>query len=145
MLINIFSGRTFNDPNQYPIFPWVLSDYKSNEINLHNHRVYRNMGLPIGALNKEKLERYMENSKIHEEEEEYLYGSFLSTSMFVFYYLVRIEPFSSLARELQGGHFDSPDRLFNSMSDIWRSLTCESNTSDVKELIPEFYSVNVFL
>ena len=79
------------------------------------------------------------------EEEEYLYGSFMSTSMFVYFYLVRLEPFSSLARELQGGTFDSADRLFSSVEDVWRSVTCETNTSDVKELIPEFYSVNVFL
>jgi hypothetical protein len=30
LLINKFSGRSFNDLSQYPIFPWVLSDYDSN-------------------------------------------------------------------------------------------------------------------
>ena len=67
MLVNIYSGRTFNDPNQYPIFPWVISDYKSETINLQNHKIYRDLCSPIGALNKQKLERYMENSRIHEE------------------------------------------------------------------------------
>jgi hypothetical protein len=30
LLVNKFSGRSFNDLSQYPIFPWVLTDYKSN-------------------------------------------------------------------------------------------------------------------
>lgn len=28
LLANKYSGRTFNDLTQYPIFPWVLSKYK---------------------------------------------------------------------------------------------------------------------
>lgn len=27
LLVNKYSGRTFNDFSQYPIFPWVISDY----------------------------------------------------------------------------------------------------------------------
>ncbi len=29
MLLNKYSGRSYNDPNQAFVFPWVLSDYKS--------------------------------------------------------------------------------------------------------------------
>lgn len=46
----------------------------------------------------------------------------MSTSLFVFFYMVRIEPFSSLARELQGGNFDAADRLFSSVEDVWKSI-----------------------
>jgi hypothetical protein len=38
---------------------------------------------------------------------------------------------------LQSGKFDAPDRLFNSLRDSWESAT--TSTTDVKELIPEFY------
>jgi hypothetical protein len=38
---------------------------------------------------------------------------------------------------LQSGKFDAPDRLFNSLRDSWESAT--TATTDVKELIPEFY------
>jgi hypothetical protein len=38
---------------------------------------------------------------------------------------------------LQSGKFDAPDRLFNSLKDSWESAT--TTTTDVKELIPEFY------
>ena len=29
MLLNKFSGRNYNDVNQYYIFPWILKDYNS--------------------------------------------------------------------------------------------------------------------
>lgn len=38
---------------------------------------------------------------------------------------------------LQSGKFDAPDRLFNSLKDSWESAT--TATTDVKELIPEFF------
>lgn len=28
------AGRTYNDLNQYPIFPWVLTNYDSEELDL---------------------------------------------------------------------------------------------------------------
>lgn len=30
----VFSGRTYNDLNQYPVFPWVLTNYESEELDL---------------------------------------------------------------------------------------------------------------
>jgi len=51
MLLNRYSGRSFNDPNQYYVFPWVLSDYTSKELNLRDPFVYRDLQKPIGALN----------------------------------------------------------------------------------------------
>jgi len=35
MEINKYSGRTYNDINQYPIFPWVLTDYTSEELDFN--------------------------------------------------------------------------------------------------------------
>jgi hypothetical protein len=29
MILNKYSGRSFCDTNQYPIFPWIIADYKS--------------------------------------------------------------------------------------------------------------------
>jgi hypothetical protein len=55
MLLNRFSGRSFNDPNQYYVFPWVLADYESSTLNLADPRVFRNLELPIGAVNTRKL------------------------------------------------------------------------------------------
>jgi len=30
----MFAGRTYNDLNQYPVFPWVLTNYESEELDL---------------------------------------------------------------------------------------------------------------
>jgi len=38
MHINTYAGRTFNDLNQYPVFPWILSDYTSKNLELEYYR-----------------------------------------------------------------------------------------------------------
>ena len=43
----------------------------------------------------------------------------------------------------QGGRFDHADRLFSSVGAAWRN--CLGGSSDVKELIPEFYYLPEFL
>ena len=30
----VLPGRTYNDLNQYPVFPWVLTNYESEELDL---------------------------------------------------------------------------------------------------------------
>ena len=44
---------------------------------------------------------------------------------------------------MQGGRFDHADRLFSSVGAAWRN--CLGGSSDVKELIPEFYYLPEFL
>ena len=56
----------------------------------------------------------------------------------VLHYLIRQEPYTSMHIALQSDRFDCPDRLFFDMGSTWRS--CNTSTSDVKELIPEFFS-----
>lgn len=68
MLINKYSGRSFNDPNQYYIFPWVLCDYQSEQLNLKDHRIYRNLEKHIGALNEDKLNKFKEMEESHPPE-----------------------------------------------------------------------------
>ena len=41
MKINTIAGRSYNDLTQYPVFPWVISDYESKSLNLQNPMVYR--------------------------------------------------------------------------------------------------------
>ncbi|KAB8085992.1 hypothetical protein EE612_009031 [Oryza sativa] len=73
----------------------------------------------------------------------FYYGSHYSSMGIVLYYLLRLEPFTALHRNLQGGKFDHADRLFQSIESTYRN--CLSNTSDVKELIPEFFYMPEFL
>lgn len=65
----------------------------------------------------------------------FIYGSHYSAPGFVLFYLVRLYPNYMLC--LQSGRFDHPDRMFNSILDVYKN--CLSNMSDFKELIPEFY------
>lgn len=44
---------------------------------------------------------------------------------------------------MQGGKFDHADRLFHSIEGTYKN--CLTNTSDVKELIPEFFYLPEFL
>lgn len=56
MQLNTIAGRTYNDLSQYPVFPWVLMDYESEELRLDDPTVYRDLSKPVGALNPDRVE-----------------------------------------------------------------------------------------
>jgi hypothetical protein len=126
---------------QYPVFPWILNDYTSQTLDLTDSRVYRDLTKPVGALNPDRLAsliaRYNDLDGFPEEEK-FLYGSHYSSPGFVLHYLIRAEPFTTMAIQLQSNRFDCPDRLFFDLSSCWSG--CLNSTSDVKELIPEFFT-----
>lgn len=140
MMVNVLSGRSFQDLSQYPVLPWVMQDYSSETIDLLNPQIYRDLTKPVGALNAKRLEKLKERSLALEDDTipSFLYGSHYSAPGNVMYYLIRIEPYTSLHVELQGGRFDHPDRLFHSVHETWDN--CLHSMSDVKELTPEWFS-----
>jgi hypothetical protein len=138
------AGRTFNDIAQYPVFPWILADYASEKIDLSDSRMYRDLSKPVGALNPDRLSQLLERYKELEqfgfsENERFLYGSHYSSPGMILHFLIRQEPFTSMAIDLQSGRFDCPDRLFFDIAESW--LSCNTSSSDVKELIPEFFTL----
>ncbi|XP_045529711.1 neurobeachin isoform X5 [Pieris brassicae] len=139
MFLNTIAGRTYNDLNQYPVFPWVLTNYESEELDLSQPSNYRDLSKPIGALNPSRRayfeERY--NTWEHESTPPFHYGTHYSTAAFVLNWLVRIEPMTTMFLALHGGKFDHPNRLFSSIALSWKN--CQRDTSDVKELIPELF------
>ncbi|CAE7758637.1 rg, partial [Symbiodinium microadriaticum] len=147
MRLNIMAGRSFNDITQYPVMPWILADYTSDEIDLNDPGVYRDLTKPVGALNPERLEEILDRYKSFGDASDmpsFMYGSHYSSSGIVMHFLIRQEPFTSMAITLQGGRFDCPDRLFFNMKETWRC--CNTSMSDVKELIPEcFYLPEMFI
>ena len=58
MSLNKLAYRSFSDLTQYPVFPWVLVDYSSTELDLKNPASYRDLSKPIGALNDKRLLEY---------------------------------------------------------------------------------------
>ncbi|BAO40920.1 beige protein homolog 1 [Kluyveromyces marxianus DMKU3-1042] len=148
MAINTLAGRTCNDLTQYPVFPWVIADYESDEINLDDPATYRDLSKPMGAQNEQRKQAFIERFEalkgLDDESPPFHYGTHYSSAMIVSSYLVRLEPFSSTYKTLQGGQWGPPDRLFNSISRAWKSASSEAST-DVRELIPEFFYLPDFL
>ncbi|XP_068670039.1 protein FAN-like isoform X4 [Montipora foliosa] len=134
MYLNSLADRSFNDLTQYPVFPWILADYKSDSLDLNSKMTFRELSKPIGALNETRLAQLKERCK-EMPQPKFLYGSHYSTPGYVLYYLVRVAPEFMLC--LQGGKFDQPDRLFNSVTETWENVL--TGHADVKELIPEFF------
>lgn len=60
MALNTLAGRSYCDLNQYPVFPWVISDYASETLDLTNPAVFRDLSKPIGALNEQRLMLFRE-------------------------------------------------------------------------------------
>nr|XP_023683403.1 lipopolysaccharide-responsive and beige-like anchor protein [Paramormyrops kingsleyae] len=139
MFLNTISGRTYNDLNQYPVFPWVIANYESEELDLALPSNFRDLSKPMGALNPKRAAFFSERFDTWEDEQvpRFHYGTHYSTCSFTLMWLLRLEPFATFFLNFQGGEFDHADRSFSSVCRAWRN--CQEDTSDVKELIPEFY------
>ncbi|CAG9531538.1 unnamed protein product [Cercopithifilaria johnstoni] len=158
MQLNKSAGRSYNDLMQYPVFPFVLSDYKSNILDLTNPVSFRDLSRPMAIQDKRLEEHYLRKYSYLAREEvqampgcgspfvlgPYHYGSHYSNIGIVAHYLVRLPPFTDIALEYQDNNFDIADRLFNSIETLWRLASFDS-TTDFKELIPEFFYLPDFL
>uniref|UniRef100_A0A8C1U301 Neurobeachin a n=1 Tax=Cyprinus carpio TaxID=7962 RepID=A0A8C1U301_CYPCA len=138
MFLNTIAGRTYNDLNQYPVFPWVLTNYESEDLDLTLPGNFRDLSKPIGALNPKRAVFYAESYETWEDDgtPPHHYASLYSTAASTLFWLVRIEPFTTFFLNCNN-KFDHPDRTFSGIARSWRS--CQRDTSDVRELIPEFY------
>lgn len=149
MIVNTFAGRTFNDLTQYPVFPWVIADYTSEELDLNDPKSFRDLTKPMGAQGEARARQFKERyealqSLCDDEAPPFHYGTHYSSAMIVASFLIRLEPYVQSYLLLQGGRFDHPDRLFYSIQKAWKSSSAE-NTTDVRELIPEFFFLPEFL
>ena len=150
--------HSFNDLSQYYVLPWVLRDYESDKLDLNNDQVYRDLSLPIGAQLPHRRDVIQEKYQIMKEMRaqemaaaggtagiEVMsppprhYATHYSNSTLVIWWLLRLEPFTSLHVFVQDGRFDRPDRQFSSIAAAWKGST--ENDGDVKEVTPEFYTL----
>ncbi|RCV22961.1 hypothetical protein SETIT_4G261700v2 [Setaria italica] len=145
VILNTLAGRSYNDLTQYPIFPWVLADYTSEKLDFNKSSTFRDLSKPVGALDENRFkvfeDRYL--SFCDPDIPSFYYGSHYSSMGIVLHYMLRLEPFTTLHLSFQGGKFDHADRLFHSIDSAYRNSL--SSTSDVKELIPEFFYMPEFL
>ncbi|CAI5757465.1 unnamed protein product [Candida verbasci] len=149
MIINTLAGRTFNDLTQYPVFPWVIADYTSETLDLSNPKTFRDLSKPMGGQTPNRANQFHErfealNSLDDDNSPAFHYGTHYSSAMIVTSFLIRLKPYVQSYLLLQGGKFDHADRLFNSIEKAWFSAS-KDNTTDVRELTPEFYYLPEFL
>ncbi|XP_010277463.1 PREDICTED: BEACH domain-containing protein C2 isoform X2 [Nelumbo nucifera] len=139
MQLNTLAGRSYNDITQYPVFPWILADYTSKNLDLTDPSSYRDLSQPVGALNVDRLKKFQERYSSFDDPiiPKFHYGSHYSSAGTVLYYLVRVEPFTTLSIQLQGGKFDHADRMFSDIASTWNGVL--EDMSDVKELVPELF------
>ena len=156
LLLNKYGSRSFNDNSQYPVFPWLLlTNYEKigimNKINNEEENIdniellsssIRKLKYPVCIQDEEKKENTID--KFSEEDQEYPYhlGIHYSTSSYIFYYLMRQQPFSNLMIKLQNYQQENPNRMFLGLID---SITTLQISKDSRELIPEFFCYFEFL
>lgn len=147
MLVNTMAGRTFNDLTQYPVFPWIIADYTSEELDFDNPATFRDLSKPMGcqvpSRQADFIERYKSFAEMGEQNP-FHYGTHYSSAMIVAGYLIRLQPFVQSYLLIQGGNFDHPDRMFYSIPGAWQSAS-QGTMTDVRELTPEFFYLPEFL
>ena len=139
LLVNKYSSRTFNDVNQYPIFPWLVRKYKIDKENNNLIITQRNFNYPMGGQTEDN--RVSAINRYEDDEESKVnfpvhYGTHYSTSSYIYFYLMREEPYTSLLVKLQGYKQENPDRMFFSLIDTLFVLECGS---DNRECIPDIF------
>ncbi|XP_057676679.1 neurobeachin a isoform X3 [Corythoichthys intestinalis] len=139
MFLNTIAGRTYNDLNQYPVFPWVLTNYESEELDLTLPGNFRDLSKPLGALNPKRAAFYAERYETWDDDSSPPdhYATLYSTARSTLLWMLRIEPFTTFFLNANDGKFDHADRTFSGIGRSWRN--CQRDTADVTELIPEFY------
>ena len=143
LFINKYSSRSFNDSNQYPIFPWLFINYPPNK---NSDEDFRNFKFPMAAQNEENQNRASTRFEDDEDNNNKFpvhFGTHYSTSAYVYYYLMREEPFTTLLIKLQGYKQENPDRMFYSLEELLGVL---DTGHDNREMIPDlFYKIEIFI
>ena len=125
MFLNTVAGRTYNDLNQYPVFPWVITNYTDSDLDLSSPTNYRDLGRPIGALNQSRRQYFEDRFEAWGSDDgdgdatsaaaaaapsdpatdkkipPFHYGTHYSTSAFVLNYMLRLEPFTTMFLAMQ--------------------------------------------
>ena len=126
LLLNKYSGRSFHDINQYPVFPWLQT----------GNGDMRDFNYPITLQTEDKRKEFKESNLILNESDRFSHGNHYSTSAYVCFYLMRLNPFTDVMIKLQSYKFDEPDRQFLKIASTL--LICEK-FKDNREVLPELF------
>ena len=164
-MLNKYSSRSYNDLQQYPLFPWIFIRYpedffenkkyhliaslqKNNQkLFFINKRLYhqnsRLFQYPISAQNEEKREELEKKYDKSFQKFKTHFNSHYSTNSSIFYFLVRISPYTEGHIKFQGGQFDKTERMYFGPDNF---LKIAEISKDNREPIPEmFYFYEMYL
>ena len=128
LLLNKLSSRTYNDANQYPVMPWIF---------LSNDHI-RNFDIPMSIQDEELKNRFLKIPYDSTSKENRWHSNHYSSSAYICYYLMRINPFTDSMIKFQSNNFDVPDRQFFGINQTLN--LCQSNNNN-REPIPELYTI----
>ena len=124
MKLNLASGRSMNEPSLYPIFPWTLTDFQSQHIQLKESKSYRQFSEHMASQNEDgKIQL-----SIYYQSNNFDFSTYEITEKSVLSYLSGYDPFKSINQHTT--HINLEELFSRS---IENGLATES--------IPEFYSV----
>ena len=146
LYLNKFATRTYNDLSQYPVFPWLVLEhdkiekiFKEKEQNCKNFTFLRNLNYPISLQTEKKREVIVEKYRSEEIDSSkfccHLFKHY-STSGYIYYYLMRMNPYEQNIITLQNFKLENSERIFNSFNELEEILR---EDSDNRELIPDFF------
>ena len=146
LYINKFSSRSYNDINQYPIFPWILLQSKSgSHKNKETLPKFRELEFPISITKKEDIQDtilFFESNLEEKPKHPSHYRDHYSTNIQLITYLVRLSPFTEEQINIINNKLDYPSRQINSIDEFLSKL---SPNHDNRELIPEYFTTVEFL
>jgi len=139
-LLNAAAGRSVNDLSQYPVYPWVISDYTSAQLDLSSPAAYRDLAWPVGCQTAERRaavrDAFEANACEPNAAQRFHFGTHYSTPGGVMHLLLRLEPFASAHVQLQSNTFDWPDRLLHSVAGAYQHAAGGRGG----ELVPEWFT-----
>ena len=137
LFMNKLSTRTYNDINQYPIYPWIIRKYEINQTTNEVIEKYRDFKYPMASQLEQNRDMALQKFQDDEENGDDFpihHGTHYTTSSYIYFYLMREEPFTTLLIKLQGNKQENPDRMFYSFVD---TLTILESGHDNRECIPD--------
>ena len=156
LYLNKYSTRTYNDLSQYPVFPWLFLKFNNFDKIDEKSDYLRILKYPLLAQTetqrakcidnyKNELNNFKENEEEEEDgEKEYPchFRLHYSNSAYIYFYLMRLNPYCRGMIKLQGYQNENPNRIFSSYKNI--EFFFEKGI-DNRELIPDFFCYFDFL
>ena len=149
MWLNIYSGRSFNDLTHYPIFPWIISNYTTSDLEDENN--FRNLSIPIGMMefndkSMMRKEKFIEiydsvKSDLKENFHDFNYQEYLKKGdEYFYYYRNKKLKISERTFSVQINPTNDPEFPSNSLNNNTNNLNINDNIALVEiNQLPSYY------